>query len=45
MTDAHGNLRDGETVYWEAIDAHGQISNETERDALAMAVFGKSRRT
>lgn len=42
VTDAHGNLRDGETVYWEAIDALGKISNETERDALAMAVFGKS---
>lgn len=41
VTDAHGNLRDGETVYWEAIDALGKISNETERDALAMAVFGK----
>jgi phage-related protein len=42
VTDAHGNLRDGETVYWEAIDALGKISNETERDALAMALFGKS---
>jgi phage-related protein len=44
VTDSNGALRDGETVYWEAIDALGQISNETERDALAMQIFGKSAR-
>ena len=42
VTDANGNLRDGETVYWECIDALGQMTNETERDALAMQLFGKS---
>lgn len=42
VTDSNGNLRDSETVYWEAIDALGQMSNETERDALAMQLFGKS---
>ena len=42
VTDANGNLRDGETVYWEAIDALGNVSSETERDALAMRLFGKS---
>lgn len=42
VTDVNGNLRDGETVYWECIDALGKIENETERDALAMQVFGKS---
>lgn len=42
VTDANGNLRDGEEVYWEAIDALGKIQNETERDALAMQLFGKS---
>ena len=42
VTDANGNLRDGETVYWEAIDALGQMTNETERDAVAMQLFGKS---
>ena len=42
VTDANGNLRDSETVYWEAIDALGKVSNETERDALAMQLFGKS---
>ncbi len=44
VTDAHGNLKDGESVYWQAIDALGKISNETERDALAMQIFGKSAR-
>jgi phage-related protein len=42
VTDANGNLRDSEDVYWEVIDALGGISNETERDALAMQLFGKS---
>jgi hypothetical protein len=34
VTDASGNLRDSETVYWEAIDALGNVSNETEREPL-----------
>lgn len=42
VTDSNGNLRDNEDVYWEIIDALGNISNETERDALAMALLGKS---
>ena len=42
VTDANGNLRDSETVYWESIDALGQMTNETERDAVAMQLFGKS---
>ena len=42
VTDSSGQLRDSETVYWETIDALGKISNETERDALAMQIFGKS---
>ena len=41
VTDANGNLRDSETVYWETIDALKGIENETERDALAMELFGK----
>lgn len=44
VTDAHGNLKDGETVYWQSIDALGKMENETERDALAMQIFGKSAR-
>lgn len=42
VTDANGNLRDSEEVYWEVIDALGNVQNETERDALAMQLFGKS---
>lgn len=42
VTDSNGQLRDGETVYWEVIDALGKVANETERDAIAMQIFGKS---
>ena len=41
-TDFDGQLRDSEDVFWDAIDALGQIENPTERDALAMELFGKS---
>ena len=41
-TDFNGQLRDSEDVFWDAIDALGQIENPTERDALAMELFGKS---
>lgn len=37
-----GALRDSEDVFYDVIDALGNIENETERDALAMAIFGKS---
>lgn len=42
ITDAQGNLRDNEEVFKETVKALGQIENETERDAMAMAIFGKS---
>jgi phage-related protein len=42
ITDSNGKLRDSETVFFEAIDALGKISSETERDALSMQIFGKS---
>jgi len=42
VTDVHGNLRDNEDVFFDTIDALGGIENETERDALAMNIFGKS---
>ena len=44
VADSNGRLRNGETVYWETIDALGKIANATERDALAMQIFGKSAR-
>ena len=42
VTNTDGTLRDSDTVYWEVIDALKGVSNETERDALAMQLFGKS---
>lgn len=44
VTDSNGELRNSEDVYWETIDALGNIQNETERDAIAMQLFGKSAR-
>ena len=37
-----GQLRDVESVFYEVIDALGQIENPTERDAAAMELLGKS---
>lgn len=42
VKDSNGQLRSTEDVFWEAIDALGKIENETQRDAMAMQVFGKS---
>ena len=41
-TDANGNLRDSQAVFDDVIDALGRIENPTQRDALAMQIFGKS---
>ena len=40
--NADGSLRDSDTVYWEIIEALGKMENETERDAFAMQILGKS---
>lgn len=42
ITNTDGSLRDANTVFGEAIDALGAVGNETERDAIAMQLFGKS---
>lgn len=42
VTDANGELRDNEEVFTEVIDKLGKMSNETQRDAYAMDIFGKS---
>lgn len=42
VTDQNGNLRDSQTVWQEALAALGEMSNSSERDALAMQIFGKS---
>lgn len=44
VTDANGNLRSSEEVFWDCIDALGKVQNETEADAIAMQIFGKSAR-
>lgn len=42
ITDENGQLRDAESVFYDVIDALGQIENPTERDAAAMELLGKS---
>ena len=42
VTDADGNLRSTTDVFYEAVQALSQIENETERDQVAMELFGKS---
>lgn len=42
ITNSDGTLRNNSDVFNEAIKALGDIGNETERDALAMQIFGKS---
>lgn len=40
--NADGTMRDANDVFGEAIDKLGSMENQTERDALAMDLFGKS---
>ena len=42
ITDSNGRLRDASDVFVEAIDRLGYIQDATERDAIAMNLFGKS---
>ena len=42
VTDANGNLRSSTEVFYDTIAALSQIENETERDQVAMELFGKS---
>jgi uncharacterized protein YoxC len=42
VRDSNGELRDSETVFGELLDALGGVENETERDALAMQILGRS---
>ena len=37
-----GQLRDAESVFYDVIDALGGIENQTDRDAAAMSLLGKS---
>lgn len=42
VTNADGSMRGASEVFYEAIEALSQIENETERDQVAMDLFGKS---
>lgn len=42
VSDTNGNMRRAQDVFYEAIDTLGEMENATERDALAMDIFGKS---
>ena len=42
LTDAAGNTRDVTDVFYDTIEALSKIENETDRDAIAMSLFGKS---
>ena len=42
VTDGNGQLRNSTDVFYEVLDALSQIENETQRDVLAMQLFGKS---
>lgn len=41
VTDANGELRDSSEVFDEVVVALSKVTNETERDTLAMELFGK----
>lgn len=41
VTNADGSMRSSTDVFYDVLQALSQIENETERDQLAMAVFGK----
>jgi len=42
VKDTDGRMRDSNEVFYETLQRLGTIANETERDQLAMEIFGKS---
>ena len=42
VKDSNGHLRNSTTVFYETLTALSKVQNETERDTLAMNLFGKS---
>lgn len=42
VKDSNGHLRNSTTVFYETLTALSKVQNETERDTLAMTLFGKS---
>jgi hypothetical protein len=41
ITDSNGELRDADSVFNDTIKALGEMDNQTERNAVAMQVFGR----
>lgn len=44
VSDGSGRMKDANEMFYAAVDALGKIRNETERDAIAMKLFGESAR-
>lgn len=44
IKDSRGQLKDANEVFYETIDALGKVRNQTQRDAMAMDLFGESAR-
>ena len=42
LTDADGNTRAVNEIFYDTIEALSKVENETDRDTLAMSLFGKS---
>lgn len=42
VTDSNGRLRDSEAIFQDVITNLGKMTNETERDAIAQQLMGKS---
>ena len=42
VKNSNGQLRNSTTVFYETLTALSKVQNETERDTLAMTLFGKS---
>ena len=40
--DANGEFRDATDIWYDTLEALSKVENETERDTLAMSIFGKS---
>ena len=41
-TDSNGNFRENEEVMWEAFEALSKLENQTEKERLAVELFGKA---
>lgn len=42
ITDENGNMRDAVDVWYDSLEALSHVENATERDQIAMELFGKS---